>query len=199
MKTQLRTLGLGLVVATVATLAATSSAHAFPGQAPQAQPSVTPPVIKVAPPSATTKVPRLGIMGHVDRGWGMVVDSVVRGTPASRIGLERGDVILRINGQEISSDWAYRKALMRAAEFDNGQLRLQIADVRTGRRVFRVGSLHGNPGVIRPRPFGNDHFGHDHFGQQHVGIQHDHDHDDHAHFGFGHPTALSKTFKSTEW
>ena len=170
MKTQMRTLGLGLVVVTVVSLCGATSSFSQ-GLAPRIQPYV-PPVV------GSPVVPRLGILGHVEYGWGMVVDSVVPYTTANRLGLERGDVILSINGQQISNDWAYRQALVRAVRFENGQVNLQVADVRSGRRVFRRGFLNANPGVSRPwsapygsNPYGAEQFGHNHnhFGEEQFG------------------------------
>lgn len=187
MKTQTRNTVLGLLVATVVTTCSATATFAFPGQQPRVRPEVVPPVV-------TPVVPRLGIMGHIEFGWGMSVDAVVRGTAASRIGLERGDVILRINGQEITSDQAYRQALLNAVRFENGLLKMQIADVRSGRRVFRTGFLHANPGVILPRTADRDadfdHHDHSHF---------DDDHDHHHDHGHHHNHTLSKNFRSTEW
>lgn len=154
MSLNLRSMSLGLLVATVVSVFGATSSYADPHYQPRLRPIVPPPV-------GSQVVPRLGIMGHVDRGIGMVVESVQHGTPASRMGLERGDVIHRINGREISNDWAYREALIRAAQFDNGAVNLHIIDARTGRHVVRAGFVNANPGVIRPRPvlFGETSFG----------------------------------------
>lgn len=171
MVTQLRTMGLGMLVATVVSLSGATNSFADPMYQPRLRPLVPPPV-------ASPVVPRLGIMGHIEYRWGMVVDSVVPGTTAHRMGLERGDVILRINGQDVSSDWSYRQALVRAVQFENGLVRMQIADVRSGQRVFRTGYLHMNPGVVRPwsaprvmTPYTPPHHHHNGPGLPHAAVQ----------------------------
>lgn len=145
MSKNLRNAGLGLlVVSMVSVLGATSSFAADPFNQPRVRPIVPGPV-------GSPVVPVLGIYGHVRYGMGMIVDSVIPGTTARRMGLERGDVIRRINGQEITNDRDYRQAMMRAARFENGVVNLQIVDSRTGRRVVRTGHVNANPGVVMPR------------------------------------------------
>ena len=70
--------------------------------------------------------PLLGFSGHIEYGWGMMVDRVRRGSPADRMGLERGDVVVRINDQRIRSYDDYYTALRSAEE----RVRVQIDDVR---------------------------------------------------------------------
>lgn len=145
MSKNLRNAGLGLMVITMVTVfGATSSFAAGPFNQPRLRPIVPGPV-------GSPVVPVLGIYGHVRYGMGMIVDSVIPGTTARRMGLEQGDVIRRINGQEIATDRDYRQAMMHAARFDNGVVNLQIIDSRTGRRVVRMGHVNANPGVIMPR------------------------------------------------
>jgi S1-C subfamily serine protease len=69
---------------------------------------------------------RLGFHGHVVPGYGMAVDRVPYGSLASRIGLERGDVITRVNGWRIRSEADYFAAMRRTGRF----LRLVVQDVR---------------------------------------------------------------------
>ncbi|MEP0846320.1 MAG: M28 family peptidase [Phycisphaerae bacterium] len=64
-----------------------------------------------ATPSGMPRV-RLGIMpSYEDRGPGVLVDSVVEGTPAARAGLRAGDRIVKLNGAAISDMYGYMNAL----------------------------------------------------------------------------------------
>lgn len=81
-----------------------------------------------------TSAPRLGFSGHFDNGHGMHVDSVRRGSPAARLGLEPGDTIIAIDGQRIHSLGHYYGLLGRSGN----RVRLHIEDWRTGRVVVRT-------------------------------------------------------------
>lgn len=74
--------------------------------------------------------PRLGFTGQMIYGYGMKVLSVAWGTPAQRIGLETGDVIVRINGRQIRSQFDYDQALRDAATYNGGQVNLLVRNVR---------------------------------------------------------------------
>lgn len=104
MKTQIRTKVWSLVAVTVVSLVGVGAAVA--GPAMPVQPRLRP---IVPPPVANPATPRLGFMGHMQRNWGMVVDSVNSGSTAARMGLERGDMIVRINGRQINSDRSYQE------------------------------------------------------------------------------------------
>lgn len=150
MKTQLMTQGLGFL--TIAVLAVTQTGSALAG--PIAPLHTSPPshnhpqtrLRPVFPPAVTNPgpfVPRLGILGHIHYGRGMVVDSVNYGSLASRMGLERGDVIVRINNQPINTDQNYNQALVRAQRFQDGFVDVVVVDVRSGRTRHRSGNLNG--------------------------------------------------------
>ncbi len=144
--------GVPIIVAAIAlgAVLAAAPAQADPPRrrvAPPPPPSLrlTPPRNRVAPPPAPTlryqpqphiappHQPRLGLYGHMRYGDGMVVDSVPWGTPASRTGLEPGDVIVRINGRRICSDHDYFQAL----RWSGPTCRLLVRDVR-GRGLIPV-------------------------------------------------------------
>lgn len=109
-----------------------------------------PPVIGYPTPMPVT--PRLGFMGHVQYGFGMVVDSVNYGSFASRMGLERGDTIIRINNLSIRNDGSYNRAVLDAVQHHNGFLDLVVVDVRTGMTRHRTGYLNaGGSGPVLPR------------------------------------------------
>lgn len=72
---------------------------------------------------------------HLDRPTGVVVREVARGSPADRAGIQRGDVLLAIDGQEVASKSQYRQ---RASSYSVGNT-MKIAVLRDGReRTFRV-------------------------------------------------------------
>lgn len=160
MLTQLRTIGLGLLTVTVVSFVATSNAAANPiikiqpqvkfqpqfQPQPRLRPLVPPPVVTPAP-----VIPRLGFMGHVDYGYGMVVDHVSWGTFASRLGLERGDVIIRINNRAIDCDQDYNRAIRNAVDYQRGFIDMLVIDVRTGEARHRAGYLSAGSGPIYPR------------------------------------------------
>jgi hypothetical protein len=89
-----------------------------------------------------SRQPLLGFSGHVVPGWGMMVDSVRRHSPASRIGLEPGDVVVRINGQRVC---CYRHYLA-ALRASNGTAVIIIDDCR-GRGLLRWICDVGGPEV----------------------------------------------------
>ena len=104
----------------------TSHLHLTPGG------SVTPRLRPIAPAT-----PTLGFYGHFDWGVGMHVDSVPFGTPARRMGLERGDVIVAINGLWLRSDRDYHRAMA----YSDHYVQVTVQDVRSGRLVTRVAHL----------------------------------------------------------
>ncbi len=91
-------------------------------------------------PAQSLGVPRLGFTSYHD-GDGESVTGVRRGTTASRIGLEPGDVILAVNGYHLSHDGAWYRAMARAAR--QGNATLAIRDWRTGRIAYRHVFLGG--------------------------------------------------------
>lgn len=77
-------------------------------------------------------MPVLGIYGRIT-SQGMLVTDVVRGTEAWEIGLERGDVIVEIDGRHIHSQRDYDIAMSRAGRHTN----LRVLDAR-GRGIVTV-------------------------------------------------------------
>lgn len=90
-------------------------------------------------PGGGSGQPRLGFQGHFEWGVGMVVDYVPWGTPAARVGLEPGDVILSVNGRRLRSQSDYFSALRTSG----GRVRLVIEDVRSGGLVARTAWIGG--------------------------------------------------------
>ena len=64
---------------------------------------------------------------------GIVLTGVTPGSPAEAVGLQRGDVILSINGEEITSR---QQALLIVARLDPGDL-IELEGLRDGQR-FRT-------------------------------------------------------------
>lgn len=73
--------------------------------------------------------PTLGIMAFPS-GSGLEVTQVYSNTPASRLGLEAGDRIVEVNGQQIRSVADLQHSLRSASDYNNGQIRVLIDNVR---------------------------------------------------------------------
>lgn len=84
---------------------------------------------------------RLGIRGHFEYGYGLVLDSVRWRSAAAGVGLEPGDVIRSIDGRWLRTDEGYGRALQRRGN----NVRLIVEDVRTGRLISRSINLRSSP------------------------------------------------------
>ncbi|HMP07188.1 MAG TPA: PDZ domain-containing protein [Lacipirellulaceae bacterium] len=138
----------------------------------------TPRVLPDSPYIVPQSPYRLGFAGQYN-GRGMLVRQVQWGSIAHRIGLERGDVVVSINGQRI---FGYHHYLSLLAE-SGGFVRLGVRDVNTGRLVTMQVNL--NPVVPA---FGGAAGGFDPgtvpiHGSHHHGS---HDHGGHIHGSHGH-------------
>jgi len=107
----------------------------YPGGSPRVMPLVP-----------TT--PRLGFYGHFEWGYGMVVESVAWGTPAKRMGLEGGDVIVAVNGLWLRSQSDYDRALSYGGE----HAQVTVRDVRSGGLITRTAHLHSEIGYRSAGP-----------------------------------------------
>ncbi len=76
---------------------------------------------------------RLGIQGHFEYGYGLVVERVRWGSPAGRLGLERGDVIRAVDNRWLRTEADLRRQLRDA----DATAQLTVRDVRTGRLLRR--------------------------------------------------------------
>ena len=72
---------------------------------------------------------------HVNlSGEGVVVKEVVPGSPANRVGFQKGDVVLEVNGQKVDTT----RTLARIAQSDPGIWRLAVQrDGQVIRMAFR--------------------------------------------------------------
>jgi S1-C subfamily serine protease len=73
----------------------------------------------------------LGVAGQWIPGYGELVTGVTSGSQAERLGLERDDVILAVNGQRLTHRGAWSEALARA-QYSDGRIALKYRDCRTG-------------------------------------------------------------------
>ena len=104
-------------------------------------------------PPPVPSVPTLGYTYQVVPGYGFQVTSVVWGSPAARLGLEAGDMVLSINGVRMTYLGADVPVRAHAAR-QSGWVNLAIRDVRTGVVQFRSTNLFESYGVIG-RPIGS--------------------------------------------
>ena len=113
----------------------------------------------VVDPGFNQPKPKLGFDGQLIYNYGMKVISVNWGSAAKRAGLERGDVITKINGRMIRSQWDYDQALSDAARFQNGRVTLKVRNVRYdwGHNVPKYAVVHAvldgywsGPGPVGP-------------------------------------------------
>jgi len=93
------------------------------------------------------ETPRLGILGHFEWGRGMMVDSVVWGSPAERMGLEPGDLIRSVNGAWLNSESDYFRALTYGGDY----VQVLVQDVRSGALLPRTAFL-GSVSYYSTRP-----------------------------------------------
>ena len=73
--------------------------------------------------------PTLGIMA-VGTSEGLEVTEVFGNTPATRLGLEAGDRIAQVNGQQIRSIADLQYALRAASDNNNGHIRVLVDNIR---------------------------------------------------------------------
>ena len=81
-------------------------------------------------PGFQQPAPKLGFNGQMIYNYGMKVVSVNWGSAAQRAGLESGDIIVKINGQPIRSQWDYNQALRNAANYNFGRVHMKVRNVR---------------------------------------------------------------------
>ena len=100
-------------------------------------------------------LPRFGFSSFNIDGVGERVTHVRWGSLASQFGLERGDIILSMNGHRLTYHGSWNDALEDAFFHHDGLVRLRIRDVRTGFIATRQMFLGGGVGPITPK----SHFG----------------------------------------
>jgi len=81
-------------------------------------------------------LPKFGFSSSSIQGYGERVVSVRYGGRAHQLGLESGDVILSLNGYQLTYPGSWNDALTQAL-YNNNYVRLKIRDVRTGNIFFR--------------------------------------------------------------
>jgi hypothetical protein len=103
-------------------------------------------------------LPRFGFTSFNFHGFGEQVTSVRWGGIASRMGLERGDVILSLNGFPLSYQGSWSDALREAVN-NGGWVQLTVRDVRTGIIATRQ-TFVGDGGPIVPHSHVTNYYGH---------------------------------------
>ena len=114
--------------------------------------SAEPAALRIWPPVGPPPGPSLPVLGFhsFNTGSGEQVTSVHWGSPASRMGLEPQDLIVRANGVRLCHPGAWHRAMRRAAM--EGVVRLTIIDCRTGCPVRRSHYLgYGGGGSLKLR------------------------------------------------
>jgi hypothetical protein len=138
MNTSTRKIAFALVAGLVAAAFTASPASAEPKAlflSPGADPDFVP-----------QPLPRFGFSSFNINGVGERVTDVRWGGLASQFGLERGDLILSLNGNRLTYHGSWTDAL-REAMYTGGVVRLRIRDVRTGFVVSRQMFVGGGGGI----------------------------------------------------
>ena len=81
-------------------------------------------------------LPKFGFSSSTIYGYGERIESVRFGSRAAQLGLERGDVLLSLNGYRLTYPGSWNDGLSRALS-DGNYIRLKIRDTRTGNIYFR--------------------------------------------------------------
>ncbi len=98
-------------------------------------------------PSDLLQMPvRLGIHGFENKGDGITVWATQPGSPASRLGLKRGDVVLAIGENPVRTATGYHRAVLNAP----GAVRLSVRDSASG--AIRTADVTLDEGQWRVRP-----------------------------------------------
>ncbi|MGD9633434.1 MAG: hypothetical protein AB7G28_21120 [Pirellulales bacterium] len=138
MKTTLRTAVLALLASL--TLITFSTASADQPKALLMKPTLV-------PGQGCYELPKFGFSSFSINGYGERITNVRWGGLAQQMGLESGDVILRLNGYPLSYHGSWNDAL-REAMNQGGFVQLTVRDVRTGYIATRETYVGGyGPGV----------------------------------------------------
>jgi hypothetical protein len=98
-------------------------------------------------PTPYPHLPTFGFSSFNIRGVGERVTSVRYNSRAARLGLEPGDLIVKLNGYRLTYHGSWNDALYEAVA-NGGRARLLIRDVRTGHFVTRDVFVGGYPGPV---------------------------------------------------
>jgi hypothetical protein len=129
-------------------------------------------------------LPKFGFSSFNVSGYGERVTFVQWGGLAAKLGLEPGDMILKMNDYRLDYHGSWNDALQHAMSQHGGQVRLRVRDVRTGHVVTRFVHLGGTVPPVTPKYYNGG-------GDVHV-THHDHHHHDDFHGPVGPITQKSK-------
>ena len=82
------------------------------------------------------ELPKFGMSLSRIEGYGMRVNYVAPNSRAARMGIEAGDILMRMNNHRLKRLGNWKAGLYEAVASD-GQVRIVIRDVRTGKFVQR--------------------------------------------------------------
>jgi len=115
-----------------------------------AQPAVQPFIQPIQPPPVV--LPKFGFQSFNVHGVGEQVTFVNCHSLAEQLGLERGDMILSLNGRSLTYHGAWNQALTNVMLQGGGMIHLNIRDIRTGQVVHRDAFVGGTGiGPITPK------------------------------------------------
>ena len=89
-------------------------------------------------------VARVGLSGHFEPDWGLVVQRVEPGSAAEQIGMQKGDVILELNGANLRSLGHYYRLLGTSP----GRIQFTVEEVRSRKIVHRSLFLRQHGGTV---------------------------------------------------
>lgn len=110
--------------------------------------AAAPPKALLLAPGGSYSLPKFGFSSSTIYGFGEQVAYVRPGSRAWRLGLEPGDVILSLNGYDLTYSGSWNDALSRAL-YDGNYVRLKVRDVRTGNIYFRETYVDYNNGPVQ--------------------------------------------------
>jgi len=99
--------------------------------------------LRLVPTPTPSILPKLGMHADFIPHHGYRVNSVVMNGRAWRMGIERGDLIVGLNGHALNYNGSWQHVLADAMRH-GGHVTLCIQDCRTGQIVHRSTSLHNH-------------------------------------------------------
>lgn len=121
------------------------SEQVLPQDIPQSSPQNSlKPALPVARPALPVARPTLGVTGQPVEGWGFAIQSVLPNSPAARMRLAPGDVIMSINGTRVCSPESIARQLLRSSNQQGGTGILVVDNVDFRNTVSVVRTCRGS-------------------------------------------------------